>query len=66
MGLYFISIVLCFYHSVIPYEDLVLHSFHSIMYFYHLVMSSFYLDVGSFHSVIGPLNMLFLFDYALI
>ena len=59
-------LVLSSYHSDIPEEDLALHSFHSIMYFCHLVMSTFYLDMGSFHSVIGSLNMLSLFGYALI
>ena len=50
-----------FYYSVIPEEDLVLHSFHSMMHSYHSATSSFYLDLGSFHSVMDFLNMLFLF-----
>ena len=29
-------------------------------------MSFFYLDMGSFHSVMVSLDMVFLFDYALI
>ena len=29
-------------------------------------MSFLYLDMGSFHSVMASLDMLFLFDYALI
>ena len=32
----------------------------------HSVMSSFYLNMGSFHSVMGSLNMIFVFDYVLI
>ena len=37
-----------------------------LSYFCLSVMSSFYLGLGSFHSVMGSLNMLSLFGYALI
>ena len=72
-------LIMCSFHGVILYINcfvllpfrytlrrfgLALFSFHNVLLSFGYEL--FLFGVGSFHSVIGPLNMLFLFDYALI